>query len=110
MVIAFIVHTQNAQEYTCNTLIIPYTYLGCNRWSGTVLGRSVFLDELDIGLADICEAGRDVFDAGLDLAFDILEAGREFDFLCPNGSSAPIFSMRLRYFFSPSFNSLKLRN
>lgn len=85
------------------------TYLGCNRLSGTVLGRSVFLDELDIGLADICETGRDVFDAGLDLVFDILEAGREFDFLRPNGSSAPIFSMRLRYFFSPSFNSLKLR-
>jgi hypothetical protein len=77
-----------------------------------VFGRSVFLDELDIGLSFVCvdarDTGRDVLEAGLDLVLDFLELGREAGFpdLYPNGISAPIFSILFRYFFSPSFNSL----
>lgn len=80
--------------------------------SGTVFGRSVVFDELDIGLSldsvDARDTGREVFEAGLDLAPDFLEPGREAGFpdLYPNGISAPSFSILFKYFFSPSFSSL----
>lgn len=93
-----------------HVVLIIKIYLDCNKLSGTVLGRSVFLEEVDMGLSLARETGRDVFDGGLDLAFDFLDAGRELVFLCPNGSSAPILSILLRYFFSPSLSSLKKFN